>query len=123
MSSLSKNHVAIITGTGISGKIGKSSYTAAKEGIRGMSRVVANEWGPLGIRVNVICPLAMTPHLQQWKYEYPDLYKETIKNIPLKRFGDPEKDIGRACIFLASEDAEFITGQTLDVQDGCELRP
>lgn len=53
------------SGAGMFGKPGQSSYAAAKEGIRGLSRVAATEWGPDGIRVNMIAPLAMTESLQQ----------------------------------------------------------
>ena len=55
------------SGAGLFGKLGQSSYAAAKEGIRGMSRVAAAEWGPDGVRVNVVCPLAMTESLQEWR--------------------------------------------------------
>lgn len=111
------------SGAGLFGKPGQSSYAAAKEGIRGLSRVAATEWGPDGVRVNVVCPLAMTESLQQWKENYPDLFQRTIKEIPLGRFADPVEDIGKACIFLASDDASFITGETLTIQGGSGLRP
>lgn len=111
------------SGAGLSGKLGQSSYAAAKEGIRGMSRVAANEWGEYGINVNVVCPLAMTESLKKWKEEYPDVYEKTIKGTPLRRFADPETDIGRVCVFLASDDASFITGETISVQGGVGLRP
>ncbi|MGL5634086.1 MAG: SDR family NAD(P)-dependent oxidoreductase [Sarcina sp.] len=106
-----------------SGECGQSSYAAAKEGIRGLSRVAAHEWGEYGIRVNVVCPLAMTRRLEQWRDEYPDLYKQTINNIPLKRFGDAETNIGGTCVFLASEEGNYITGETISVQGGTGLRP
>ena len=111
------------SGAGLFGKPGQGSYAAAKEGIRGMSRVAATEWGPYGIRVNVVCPLAMTESLQQWKTEYPELFEKTIKDIPLGRFADPAEDIGRVCVFLASKDASFITGETITLQGGSGLRP
>lgn len=111
------------SGAGINGRPGQSSYAAAKEGIRGLSRVAATEWGEYGINVNVVCPLVMTPALQNWKEEYPDLYEKTIQSIPLKRFGDAQKDIGKICVFLASEDASFISGETISVQGGSGLRP
>ena len=88
-----------------------------------MSRVAATEWGQYGIRVNVVCPLAMTESLQQWKTEYPELFEKTIKDIPLGRFADPAEDIGRVCVFLASKDASFITGETITLQGGSGLRP
>ena len=111
------------SGAGLFGKLGQSSYAAAKEGIRGMSRVAAAEWGPDGIRVNVVCPLAMTESLQQWKEHFPELYEKTIQGIPLGHFADPKDDIGRACVFLASEDAHYVTGETITLQGGSGLRP
>lgn len=111
------------SGAGLAGRIAQSSYAAAKEGIRGLSRVAATEWGPYGVRVNVICPLAMTEGLQKFKEEYPDRYEQTIKAVPMGRFADPETDIGRLCIFLSSEDAAYITGETITVQGGSGLRP
>lgn len=111
------------SGAGLFGKLGQSSYAAAKEGIRGMSRVAAAEWGPEGVRVNVVCPLAMTESLQEWKEQYPELFEKTIQGIPLGRFADPRNDIGRTCVFLASEDASYITGETITLQGGSGLRP
>ncbi len=111
------------SGAGLFGKLGQSSYAAAKEGIRGMSRVAAAEWGPDGINVNVVCPLAMTESLEQWKEAYPDLFEKTIQGIPLGRFADPENDIGRVCVFLASDDADYVTGETITLQGGSGLRP
>lgn len=111
------------SGAGLFGKLGQGSYAAAKEGIRGMSRVAAAEWGPDGVRVNVICPLAMTESLKEWKESYPDLFEKTIQGIPLGRFADPKNDIGRVCVFLASSDAEYVTGETITLQGGSGLRP
>ena len=111
------------SGAGLSGKLGQSSYAAAKEGIRGLSRVAAAEWGPDGIRVNVICPLAMTESLQEWKEHFPELFEKTIQGIPLGHFADPKDDIGRVAVFLASEDAQYVTGETITLQGGSGLRP
>ena len=111
------------SGAGLYGKPGQSSYAAAKEGIRGLSRVAATEWGPDGVRVNVVCPLAMTESLVAWKEEYPELFAKTIKDIPLGRFADPVEDIGRTRVFLASKDAAYITGETITLQGGSGLRP
>lgn len=111
------------SGAGFFGKPGQSSYAAAKEGIRGLSRVAATEWGPDGIRVNMIAPLAMTESLREWKENYPELFERTIQGIPLGRFADPMEDIGRVAVFLASEDASYITGETISLQGGSGLRP
>ncbi len=108
---------------GLFGKLGQSSYAAAKEGIRGMSRVAAAEWGPDGVRVNVVCPLAMTESLMEWKENYPELYAKTIQGIPLGHFADPKEDIGKVCVFLASDDASYVTGETITLQGGSGLRP
>ena len=110
-------------GAGLVGKPGESSYAAAKEGIRGLSRVAATEWGPDGINVNMICPLVMTSALEQWRVAYPEVYEQTIKGIPAGRFGDAEKDIGRTCVFLCSPDAKYISGETITMQGGSGLRP
>ena len=111
------------SGAGLFGRTAQSSYAAAKEGIRGLSRVAATEWGPDGINVNIVCPLVMTDQLKAWKEAYPEAYAATIKGIPMGRMGDPEQDIGRTCVFLASEDAKFISGETITLQGGSGLRP
>ena len=111
------------SGAGLFGRPGQSSYAAAKEGIRGLSRVAATEWGPDGVRVNVVCPLAMTESLEAWSQEYPEIFKKTIQGIPLGRYADPREDIGRVCVFLASEDASYVTGETITLQGGSGMRP
>jgi NAD(P)-dependent dehydrogenase (short-subunit alcohol dehydrogenase family) len=65
----------------------------------------------------------MTESLQEWKENYPELFEKTIQGIPLGRFADPRNDIGRTCVFLASEDASYITGETITLQGGSGLRP
>lgn len=114
--------INLASSAGMYGRPGQTSY-AAKEGIRGMSRVAATEWGEYGINVNVVCPLAMTEALADWKKNFPEMYAENIKNIPMKRFGDPQQDIGRVCVFLASEAASYISGETISVQGGSGVRP
>lgn len=115
--------VNFASGAGLFGRVAQSSYAAAKEGIRGMTRVAATEWGADGINCNVICPLVMTDQLAQWKEAYPEAYSKTVQGIPAGRFGDPEKDIGRTCVFLCSEDAKYISGETITMQGGSGLRP
>ena len=115
--------VNFASGAGLFGRVAQSSYAAAKEGIRGLTRVAATEWGPDGINCNIICPLVMTEQLAQWKEAYPDAYAKTVQGIPAGRFGDPEKDIGRTCVFLCSEAAKYISGETITMQGGSGLRP
>ncbi|MEG2677355.1 MAG: SDR family oxidoreductase [Oscillospiraceae bacterium] len=123
---LKETHGSVInfaSGAGLFGKPGQSSYAAAKEGIRGLSRVAATEWGEFDVNVNIVCPLVMTDALVKWKEAYPEVYEQTIKGIPMRRFGDPETDIGRTCIFLASDDAKYISGETITMQGGSGIRP
>lgn len=123
---LKESHGSVInfaSGAGIGGKPGQSSYAAAKEGIRGLSRVAASEWGPDDINVNIVCPLVMTKALEDWREREPEMYEKNVKAIPLGRFGDAEKDVGRVCVFLASEDASFVTGDTIIIQGGSGMKP
>lgn len=111
------------SGAGLFGTRGQCSYAAAKEGIRGLSRVAATEWGPDGINVNVICPLAWTLQLEQFEAEYPEAFKANLHMPPMGRYGHSEKDIGRTCVMLASPDLKYLTGETLTLQGGLGLRP
>lgn len=106
------------SGAGLTGMPTQTSYAAAKEAIRAISRVAANEWGPDGINVNVICPLAATEGVAKWRDAFPEMAARTLAATPLGRFGDPEADIGRVAVFLASDDAGYMTGQTLMADGG-----
>jgi NAD(P)-dependent dehydrogenase (short-subunit alcohol dehydrogenase family) len=110
--------INLASGAGTQGLPGEGPYAAAKEGVRGLSRVAANEWGPEGIRVNVICPFANSPGMVAWSKIDPKGYEATLRQIPLRRVGDCEEDIGRAAVFLASDDSAYVTGQTLMVDGG-----
>ena len=111
------------SGAGLFGKLGQSSYAAAKEGIRGLSRVAANEWGKDNINVNVICPLAWTSQLENFEKAYPDAFKANVKTPPAGHFGDPETEIGRVCVQLANPDFKYLNGETLTLEGGMGLRP
>ena len=111
------------SGAGLFGNFGQSSYAAAKEGIRGMSRVAATEWGQDGINVNVVCPLAWTAQLEKWADQYPEAFEANVKMPPMGHYGDVEKEIGRACVALASPDLKYMTGETITLEGGLGLRP
>ncbi len=111
------------SGAGLFGKYGQCAYAAAKEGIRGLSRVAATEWGPDGINVNVICPIAWTAQLENFKNAYPEAYKANVNMPPMGHYGDPEKEIGRVCVQLAHPDFKYLTGETLTLEGGLGLRP
>ena len=111
------------SGAGLFGNYGQCSYAAAKEGIRGMSRVAATEWAKDGINVNVICPLAWTSQLENFEKAYPDAFKANVKMPPAGHFGDPETEIGRVCVQLANPDFKYLNGETLTLEGGMGLRP
>ncbi|GAA4482192.1 SDR family oxidoreductase [Rhodococcus olei] len=93
-------------------------YGSIKEGIRVLTRAAAAEWGRDGIRVNNVAPHAMTPALQWWMDKNPEEAAAFVAGIPLGRVGDPEADIGRAVVFLCSEDARYLTGATVPLDGG-----
>ena len=111
------------SGAGLFGNFGQCAYAAAKEGIRGLSRVAATEWGKDGINVNVICPLAWTAKLEQFQQAYPDAFKANVKMPPMGHYGDPETEIGRVCVQLAMPDFKYLSGETLTLEGGMGLRP
>ncbi len=111
------------SGAGLFGNFGQCAYAAAKEGIRGLTRVAATEWAKDGINVNIICPLAWTEQLEQFQKAYPDAFKENVKMPPAGHYGDSELEIGRVCVQLASEDFKYLTGETLTLEGGMGLRP
>ena len=111
------------SGAGLFGNFGQCSYAAAKEGIRGLSRVAATEWAKDGINVNVICPLAWTAQLENFEKAYPEAFKANVKMPPAGHFGDSELEIGRVCVQLAHPDFKYLTGETLTLEGGMGLRP
>lgn len=106
------------SGAGIDGLVTQGSYAAAKEAIRAISRVAANEWAGDDINVNIISPLALTEGVEAYIQANPGIEKALLAKTPLGRFGDPEADIGGVAVFLASRDAAYMTGQTLMVDGG-----
>lgn len=111
------------SGAGLFGNFGQCAYAAAKEGIRGLSRVAANEWGKDGINVNVICPLAWTSQLENFKNKYPEAFEANVKMPPMGHYGDVEKEIGRVCVQMASQDFKYMSGETITLEGGMGLRP
>ncbi|MBO2461383.1 SDR family NAD(P)-dependent oxidoreductase [Actinomadura violacea] len=103
---------------GMEGQPNQASYAAAKEAIRGLSRVAANEWARYGIRVNVVCPMALTPGVAQWAQARPEQYAQSAAKVPMGRFGDPARDVAPIVAFLACDDAQYMTGQTVMADGG-----
>jgi NAD(P)-dependent dehydrogenase (short-subunit alcohol dehydrogenase family) len=97
---------------------GMGLYASVKEAIRTLTRAAAVEWGPLGIRVNTIIPLALSPSLEVFANRNPGEFARVVDSVPLRRVGDCEGDIGRAVAFLAGPAAAYITGTTLMLDGG-----
>ncbi len=111
------------SGAGLFGNFGQCAYAAAKEGIRGLTRVAANEWGKDGINVNIVCPLAWTAQLENFQKAYPDAFQANVKMPPMGHYGDAEEEIGRVCVQLASPDFKYMSGETITLEGGMGLRP
>jgi NAD(P)-dependent dehydrogenase (short-subunit alcohol dehydrogenase family) len=111
------------SGAGLFGNYGQCAYAAAKEGVRGLTRVAANEWGKDGINVNIICPLAWTAQLENFEKAYPEAFKQNVKMPPAGHYGDAELEIGRVCVQLASPDFKYMSGETITLEGGMGLRP
>jgi meso-butanediol dehydrogenase / (S,S)-butanediol dehydrogenase / diacetyl reductase len=98
--------------------VGYGCYTAVKEAIRALTRAAAVEWGPDGIRVHAIVPLASSPGFEWWAANRPDEFEAFRATVPLGRIGDTETDIGRVVVFLCGPDSSYITGGTLMIDGG-----
>ncbi|MEX1666665.1 SDR family NAD(P)-dependent oxidoreductase [Zhongshania arctica] len=97
---------------------GYGAYAAVKEAIRSISRAAACEWGPEGIRCNVIMPHAMSPGLKWWTENRPDEAAEFIASIPQRRIGECKQDIGDFVSMLCSEQSRYVNGQTIALDGG-----
>lgn len=110
--------ILLTSPAGVEGSADRATYGAVKAAQRGFAKSLAREWGLLGIRVNCIGPVAMTPAMEEAYRANPSLEGRINARTPLGRIGDPEPDIGAVAVFLASEMAQFMTGQTLIVDGG-----
>ncbi len=103
---------------GIEGSAPLPFYSAVKAAQRGFVRALAREWGPDGIRVNSVAPLAVSPALEHLKATDPERVARLEGLVPLGWLGDPAADIGPPSVFLCSDAARYVTGQTLVVSGG-----
>lgn len=101
---------------------GHINYAASKGGVMMMTKSLAQEVAGDRIRVNSIAPGAIRTPINMDAWSTPEAAQELLKLIPYKRIGDPE-DIGRAAVWLASDDSDYITGITLFVDGGMTLYP
>ena len=103
--------------SGVEPYAGMGSYCVSKAGVIMLTRQMAYEWAPYGIRVNAICPgLTRTP-LTENLYQDPEICAARTALVPLKRIGVPE-DMANMAVFLASDEASYVTGQAIVVDGG-----
>jgi NAD(P)-dependent dehydrogenase (short-subunit alcohol dehydrogenase family) len=101
------------------GLVGGAHYAASKGGVISLTRSIAREFGPKGIRANVVCP-SMTETGMLDGNVTPGQFKDIVASIPLRRAGRAS-DVAGACLFLASDLSAYVTGTTLDVNGGSHI--
>jgi glucose 1-dehydrogenase len=101
---------------------GHVNYAASKGGVMLMMKSIAQEVAPHRIRVNSVAPGAIRTPINMDAWGTPEAYSELMKLIPYKRIGEPE-DIGRAVVWLASDDSDYVHGATIFVDGGMTLYP
>ena len=111
-------NLASIAGRGFS-DVSSSAYAAAKGGVIAFTKKTARELGPFGITVNAIAPnTTLSERIRpRWEQQSPQDQVEQIEKIPLRRMAEPI-DQAKVICFLASTDADYVTGQTIDVSGG-----
>jgi len=114
----------IINFASINGAYGSrygAAYNATKEAIRGLTRTLANEFGPHGVTVNVVLPAGLSPAYEAFYAGDPQRAAAVARLNPMRRHGLAEDDIGGAVLALASDAARYITGQSLYIDGGANL--
>lgn len=101
------------------GLVGGAHYAASKGGVVSMTRTIAREFGPLGVRANVICPSMVETAMLDGNLTR-EKFDQIVSGIPLQRPGKPS-DIAGVCLFLASDLSAYVTGATIDVNGGSHI--
>jgi len=113
--------IVLVSNAGIEGSLPLPVYSAIKGAQRGLVKSLAREWGPDGVRVNAIAPVAMTPAMDKFFDAQPAMRGYIESGAALRRVGDPQVDVGPVLNFLIGPDSAFITGQTVLVNGGATM--
>lgn len=113
--------VNVCTLNGVMALRGTLDYNAAKEALRTLTRSAAREWASSGVVVNAICPAAKSTGFNRMMAEHPELEAAADASNPMGRIGDCEHDIGPVVAFLASDDCQYVTGNTVFVDGGAHI--
>jgi glucose 1-dehydrogenase len=101
---------------------GHANYAASKGGVMMLMKTIAQEYAPMKIRVNSIGPGAIRTPINHAAWQTPEAYRSLLKLIPAKRIGEAD-DIGKAAVWLASDESEYVNGITLFIDGGMLLYP
>lgn len=115
------NIINLCSLNGVNAHVGTTEYNCAKEALRTLTRTAAREWAQHGIVVNAVCPGAKTSAFAAVAERNPELGALADSANPMGRLGDPEGDIAPVVVFLASDDAHYLTGNTLFVDGGSHI--
>jgi NAD(P)-dependent dehydrogenase (short-subunit alcohol dehydrogenase family) len=113
--------IILTSPSAIEGSANIPLYSPVKAAERAIAKSLAREWGPSGVTVNCVAPVAASPALLNAFEKSPALQEAIEARTPLGRVGDPERDIGSVALFLASDDAAYVTGQTIVCDGGSFL--
>jgi NAD(P)-dependent dehydrogenase (short-subunit alcohol dehydrogenase family) len=110
--------VLMSSAAAVEGSATNTIYAVVKAATRGLARGLTAEWGPHGVRVNTVVPLAVSPTVERTFASDPALRDRMTALTSLRRLGDPVADVGPAVAFLLSDHASYITGQTIAIDGG-----
>jgi len=105
---------------GMRGRAGNAPYSAAKAAVINLSRALAMEWAPKGVRVNVLAPGRFLTPLTEAEMSVPEKYAAFVRQVPLGRIGQPE-EIQDIAVWLASDASAYVTGSTITLDGGQTL--
>jgi NAD(P)-dependent dehydrogenase (short-subunit alcohol dehydrogenase family) len=107
---------------GLMGSVGAATYCASKHGVIGLTKAVALENAASGIRINVVCPAVIETAMAERAFADPEVSKRILRLHPLGRFGKP-MEIAEAVLWMCSDRASFMTGQSLVLDGGMLAGP